>query len=167
MQTLVGRFEKTAAGRSEIAMRGGTLSRASRALLIMVDGQSDAQALTARAGQLGLDAGAVIALLEAGFIQRADAGEPAPLAAPPAQVQAAVMPNRKHSVAAARLYLMDIAARAFSSAEHPIRQRLLEATDRSALEGAFEALRAALCDVTSASMVAQVELAFRGFLPAD
>lgn len=167
MQALVGRFEKTAAGRSEIATRGGTLCRSSRALLIMVDGQTDAQALAARAGQLGLEAGAVIALLEAGFIQRADAAQSAPVGGPTTPVQTAITPHRKRSVAAARMYLMDIAARTFSSVEHPIRRRLVEATDRDAVEGAFDALLAALREATSASMVEQVESAFRGFLPAE
>ena len=173
MQGLVGRFEKTAAGRHEIATRSGVLNRSSRALLIMVDGQADGEALTARAGQLGLDAGAVFALLEAGFIQRADAEASTPLAKPveaapkPAAPTTPAAPQRKRSLAAARMYLMDIAARTFSSAEHPIRQRLVEATDRAAVEGAFDALLAALREATSASMVEQVEVSFRGFLPAE
>jgi len=173
MQGLVGRFEKTAAGRHEIATRGGALNRSSRALLIMVDGQADGEALTMRAGQLGLDAGAVFALLEAGFIQRADAEDSPPLATPeeeapmPAVPATPAAPQRKRSLAAARMYLMDIAARTFSSAEHPIRLRLVEATDRASVEGAFEALMAALREATSASMVEQVEVSFRGFLPAE
>lgn len=163
----VGRFEKTAAGRHEIAMRGGALNRSSRALLIMVDGQADGAALAARAGQLGLDAGAVFALLEAGFIQRADAEDSQPAAVALAEAPQPAAPNRKRSLAAARMYLMDIAARTFSSAEHPIRQRLVEATDRAAVEDAFDALLAALREAMSASMVEQVEVAFRGFLPAE
>lgn len=172
MQGLVGRFEKTEAGRHEIATRSGTLNRSSRALLIMVDGQADGEVLTVRAGQLGLDAGAVFALLEAGFIQRADtqaegrAPTPAPQAEAP-RPAAPAAPARKRSLAAARMYLMDIAARTFSSAEHPIRLRLVEATDRAAVEGAFDALMAALREATSASMVEQVEVSFRGFLPAE
>ncbi len=167
MQGLVGRFEKTEAGRHEIATRGGALNRSSRALLIMVDGQADGEALTVRAGQLGMDAGAAFALLEAGFIQRADTADSAPTVAPQAAAPKPAAPNRKRSLAAARMYLMDIAARTFNSAEHPIRQRLVEATDRAAVEGAFDALLAALREATSASMVEQVEVAFRGFLPAE
>jgi hypothetical protein len=77
------------------------------------------------------------------------------------------VPARKRSLAAARMYLMDIAARTFSSAEHPIRVRLMEATDRAAVEGAFDALLAALREATSVSMVEQVETSFRAFLPAE
>jgi len=173
MQALSARFEKTDAGRREIATRNGALSRSSRALLIMVDGQATGEDLAARAGQLGLEAQAVLELLQAGFIQStADVvGAPTfvqvaePPVAEPQPKPAA--PNRKRSLAAARMYLMDIAARTFSSAEHPIRQRLVEATDRASVEGAFEALMAALREATSASMVEQVEVSFRGFLPAE
>ncbi|GCB02828.1 hypothetical protein [Ralstonia sp. SET104] len=176
MQELSARFEKTDAGRQEIATRSGALSRSSRALLIMVDGQVTGEDLAMRAGQLGLQAQAVFELVQAGLIQRAAdaAGEPTfvqvaepqseapqPAAAKPATA------NRKRSLAAARMYLMDIAARTFTSAEHPIRQRLVEATDRASVEGAFDALMAALREATSASMVEQVEMSFRGFLPAE
>lgn len=173
MQGLVGRFEKTEAGRHEIATRGGVLSRSSRALLIMVDGQASGEDLAARAGQIGLGAQAVLDLVQAGFIRSlvgADttrAVEPvAAVTMEPAAPKPA-MPNRKRSLAAARMYLMDIAARTFSAADHPIRQRLVEATDRAAVESAFEALMAALHEATSASMLEQVEASFRGFLPAE
>lgn len=167
MQGLSGRFEKTDAGRQEIATRGGTLSRSNRALLIMVDGQSTGEDLAARAGQIGLGAQAVLDLLQAGFIRSlAEAGS-APVAAPEPEAPKSAAPNRKRSLAAARMYLMDIAARTFSSAEHPIRVRLVEATDRASVESAFEALLAALREATSASMVEQVEMSFRGFLPAE
>lgn len=78
MQVLSARFEKTDAGRREIAMRSGALSRSSRALLIMVDGQATGEDLVVRAGQLGLEAQAVVELVQAGFIQSATdvAGEP-------------------------------------------------------------------------------------------
>ncbi|MGM3277130.1 hypothetical protein [Ralstonia sp. 24A2] len=170
MQGLSARFEKTDAGRREIATRNGALSRSSRALLIMVDGLVTGEDLAVRASQLGLQAQAVFDLVQAGFIQSAAdmAGEPAFVQVEP-QPEAAkpVAANRKRSLAAARMYLMDIAARTFSSAEHPIRQRLVEATDRASVEGAFEALMAALREATSASMVEQVEVSFRGFLPAE
>ncbi len=131
----------------------------------MVDGQVTGEDLAVRAGQLGLEAQAVFDLVQAGFIQRAtDVAEPQPEAPKPA---APAAPARKRSLAAARMYLMDIAARTFSSAEHPIRQRLVEATDRASVEGAFDALLAALREATSASMVEQVEVSFRGFLPAE
>ena len=171
MQALSARFEKTDAGRREIATRNGALSRSSRALLIMVDGQATGEDLAVRASQLGLQAQAVLELLQAGLIQIAAdvAGEPAlvPVAEPQPEPPKPAAPNRKRSLAAARMYLMDIAARTFSSAEHPIRQRLVEATDRASVEGAFEALMAALREATSASMVEQVEVSFRGFLPAE
>ncbi|CAJ0815758.1 MULTISPECIES: hypothetical protein [Ralstonia] len=171
MQGLSARFEKTDAGRREIATRNGALSRSSRALLIMVDGQATGEDLAVRANQLGLQALAVLELLQAGFIQIAAdvAGEPAfvPVAEPQPEPPKPAAPNRKRSLAAARMYLMDIAARTFSSAEHPIRLRLVEATDRASVEGAFEALMAALREATSASMVEQVEVSFRGFLPVE
>jgi len=171
MQGLSARFEKTDAGRREIATRGGALSRSSRALLIMVDGQVTGEDLAVRAGQLGLEAQAVFELMHAGFIQRATdaAGEPVFVQAdaPQPATPKPAGPARKRSLAAARMYLMDIAARTFSSAEHPIRQRLVEATDRASVESAFDALLAALREATSASMVEQVEVSFRGFLPAD
>ncbi|MEC8850063.1 MAG: hypothetical protein VYB93_12460 [Pseudomonadota bacterium] len=127
-----------------------------------------------RAGQLGLEAQAVFDLVQAGFIQRATdvASEPVFVQMVESQPEAPkpvapAAPARKRSLAAARMYLMDIAARTFSSAEHPIRQRLVEATDRASVEGAFDALLAALREATSASMVEQVEVSFRGFLPAE
>ena len=170
MQALSARFEKTDAGRREIATRNGALSRSSRALLIMVD-------LAVRAGQLGLEAQAVFELMQAGFIQSAtdvagepvfvQVAEPQPEASTAPKAGAPAAPARKRSLAAARMYLMDIAARTFSSAEHPIRQRLVEATDRASVESAFDALLAALREATSASMVEQVEVSFRGFLPAE
>ena len=167
MQRLSGRFEKTEAGRLEIAARSGTLNRASRALLIMVDGQATGEDLAARAHQIGLGEQAVLDLLRAGFIRRQDGANNAPVAESEAATPKAATPNRKRSLAAARMYLMDIAARTFTSAEHPIRQRLVAATDRASVEGAFDALMAALREATSASMVQQVEVAFRGFLPAE
>lgn len=176
MQGLSARFEKTDAGRREIATRSGALSRSSRALLIMVDGQATGEDLAMRASQLGLQAQAVFELVQAGLIQSAadaageptfvQVAEPLPETPQPAAPQPATI-NRKRSLAAARMYLMDIAARTFASAEHPIRQRLVEATDRASVEGAFDALLAALREATSASMVEQVEVSFRGFLPAE
>lgn len=174
MQGLSARFEKTDAGRREIATRSGALGRSSRALLIMVDGQVTGEDLAVRAGQLGLEAQAVFELMQAGFIQRATEapGEPlfvqvdVPRPETP-RPAASAAPARKRSLAAARMYLMDIAARTFSSAEHPVRQRLVQATDRASVESAFDALLAALRDATSASMVEQVEVSFRGFLPAE
>lgn len=171
MQELVGRFEKTEAGRQEIATRSAALSRSSRALLIMVDGQATAEELTVRARQLGMEEGAVLALLQADLIQRATGSASEQVTEPPAAAQPEApkpaVPARKRSLAAARMYLMDIAARTFSSAEHPIRVRLMEATDRAAVEGAFDALLAALREATSVSMVEQVETSFRAFLPAE
>ncbi|CAJ0776040.1 hypothetical protein ACTHR6_08215 [Ralstonia holmesii] len=177
MQGLSARFEKTDAGRREIATRNGALSRTSRALLIMVDGHVTGEDLAVRAGQLGLEAQAVFELMQAGFIQSAtdvagdavfvQVAEPQPEAPEAPKAGASAAPARKRSLAAARMYLMDIAARTFSSAEHPIRQRLVEATDRASVESAFDALLAALREATSASMVEQVEVSFRGFLPAE
>lgn len=151
----------------EIAARSGTLSRSNRALLIMVDGQTTGEELVARAHQIGLGEQAITELLRAGFIRRQEHADNAPAPEPEAAAPKPATPNRKRSLAAARMYLMDIAARTFTSAEHPIRQRLVEATDRASVEGAFDALMAALREATSASMVEQVEVSFRGFLPAE
>src|SRR5579875_3169941 len=101
MQALSARFEKTDAGRREIATRNGALSRSSRALLIMVDGQATGEDLAVRASQLGLQAQAVLELLQAGFIQIAAdvAGEPAlvPVAEPQPEPPKPAAPNRKRS----------------------------------------------------------------------
>lgn len=167
MQALSGRFEKTEAGRLEIAARSGMLNRSNRALLIMVDGQATGEDLAARAHQIGLGEQAILELLRAGFIRRQEDAGNAPVVESEPDTPKPATPNRKRSLAAARMYLMDIAARTFSSAEHPVRLRLVEATDRASVEGAFDALMAALLEATSASMVEQVEIAFRGFLPVE
>jgi len=175
MQDHAGLLEKTAAGREILGQRTGALDRRSRALLIMVDGRTSMADMVSRAGQLGLDASAVAQLIEGGLVQlaaraagdRAEAAPPqprehAPAATPaPAPAEAA----RKRSLAAARMYLMDVMARTFGTADHPLRARLVEATDRAAVELVFDAFQVLLNDTASPSLVAHIEASFRDLLP--
>ncbi|MGO4331711.1 hypothetical protein AB4Z48_24320 [Cupriavidus sp. 2TAF22] len=184
MQGLVGLLEKTQAGREAIGQRSGPLDRRSRALLIMVDGRTSMADMVSRAAQLGLEASAVTQLLEGGLIQVAAAvagaarGAPAPEQAPEqAPVQAPMQEpapspaappaeaGAKRSLAAARMYLMDVMARSFGTMDHPIRTRLVEATDRAAVEQAFEDFRQVLGGMASPSLVTHIENSFRDLLP--
>lgn len=170
MEGVVGRFEKTDAGRQEVAARTGALDRRTRALLIMVDGRTSAEDLLARAKQLGLTSEAVLALRQAGLIQsvgelghQSDAQpltEPLPAAAKP-KVQI-----RKQSLAAARMYLMDIVVRTLGTADLPIRTRLIEATDLLSVRQAFEAFLEILRETATPSLVANIEESFREQFPA-
>lgn len=168
MEGLVGRFEKTDAGRQEIASRAGTLDRRARAILIMVDGRTGAEDLLARANQLGLKSDAVLALQQAGLIQivgEPDQGELLPSTGSTASARKPEMPLRKRSLASARMYLMDVIARTFGTAEHPIRARLIEATDQGSVELVFEAFLEALREAATPSVVAHIEESFRAQLP--
>lgn len=169
MESLVGFLEKTQAGREVLGQRGGALCRRSRALLIMVDGRTSLAEMVGRAGQLGLEANAITRLLESGFIQVADNSSGMASAQPTvgAQADAPVhgKAERKRSLAAARMYLMDVMARTFGNADHPIRARLVEASERAAVEAAFEEFREMLGDMASPSLVAHIEASFRELLP--
>ncbi|WP_454722729.1 MULTISPECIES: hypothetical protein [Cupriavidus] len=173
MQDHAGLLEKTAAGRALLGQRTGALDRRSRALLIMVDGRTSIADMVSRAGQLGLDAGAVAQLIEGGFVQvaaRAAAAAPArpreDLAAPAAvPVPVPVEATTKRSLAAARMYLMDVMARTFGTPDHPLRGQLVEATDRAAVELVFDAFQVLLNDTASPSLVAHIEASFRDLLP--
>ncbi|WP_276264368.1 hypothetical protein [Cupriavidus basilensis] len=162
-------LEKTEAGRAALGQRAGTLCRRSRALLIMVDGRTSVQDMVSRAGQLGLDASAVTQLLEDGLIKVAaghmDATHRKPAGDAQLDSPAPADATRKRSLAAARMYLMDVMARTFGTADHPIRARLVEATDRAAVEAAFEEFLVVLGDMASPSLVAHIEGAFRELLP--
>jgi hypothetical protein len=169
MRGLVGVLEKTEAGREILGQRNGTLCRRSRALLIMVDGRTSMEEMVGRAGQLGLEADAITQLLEDGLIQVAAKSIDMALALPALETQAnapvCAEADRKRSLAAARMYLMDVTARTFGTADHPIRARLVEATDRAAVEAAFEEFQVVLKDMASPSLAAQIEEAFRELLP--
>ncbi|WP_420993693.1 hypothetical protein ACKI2N_015295 [Cupriavidus sp. 30B13] len=178
MQGLVGLLEKTEAGREVLGQRAGTLDRRSRALLIMVDGRTSMADMVSRAGQLGLDASAVMQLIDGGLVklaagpagaaQGAPAAQPAAPAAPAATPSPAPAPaeaGRKRSLAAARMYLMDVMARTFGTSDHPLRARLVEATDRAAVELVFDAFQVLLNDTASPSLVAHIESSFRELLP--
>ncbi|WP_029044312.1 hypothetical protein [Cupriavidus sp. WS] len=177
MQDHAGLLEKTAAGREILGQRTGALDRRSRALLIMVDGRTSMADMVSRAGQLGLDASAVAQLIEGGLVQlaaraaggRAEAAPPQPRehapAATPAPAPAPAEAARKRSLAAARMYLMDVMARTFGTADHPLRARLVEATDRAAVELVFDAFQVLLNDTASPSLVAHIEASFRDLLP--
>lgn len=169
MKGLVGVLEKTEAGREVLGQRNGTLCRKSRALLIMVDGRISVEEMVGRAGQLGLEANAITQLLEGGLIQLAARSIDMALAQPALEAQAkapvSADADRKRSLAAARMYLMDVMARTFGTADHPIRARLVEATDRAAVEAAFEEFQVVLKDMASPSLAAHIEEAFRDVLP--
>ncbi|AOY99568.1 hypothetical protein BKK81_10060 [Cupriavidus sp. USMAHM13] len=74
-------YLKTAAGHDEIRTRERRLEHRLRALLLLVNGQRPRSELLAQLGSLGIDAGALAALLEAGLIAPA-APDPAPDPAP-------------------------------------------------------------------------------------
>lgn len=171
MESVVRRFEKTDAGRQEIAARTGALDRRTRALLIMVDGQTSAEDLLARAMQLGLTSEAVLALRQAGLIQSVGElghrSEAHPLTEPPPAAAEPKVQVRKQSLAAARMYLMDIVVRTLGTADHPIRTRLIEATDLHSVKQAFEALLEILRQRAAPSVVTSIEKSFRDQFPAD
>lgn len=169
MKGLVGRFEKTAAGRQEIASRIGTLDRRTRALLITVDGRTSVGDLLARALQLGLESDAVFALQQEGFIQHVgELGHVSDVQPSVGSLPSGAKQNmqfRKRSLAAARMYLMDVMVRTLGTAEHPIRTRLIEATDPGSVEQAFEAFLEMLRETATPSVVAHIEESFRDQLP--
>lgn len=161
-------FEKTDAGRQEIASRPGTLDRRTRALLITVDGRTSAKELLARANQLGLETDAVLALQQAGLIQMVGESDQSGFLPSIDSLPAATKADaqiRKRSLASARMYLMDVMVRTFGTAEHPIRTRLIEATDQISVEQAFEAFLETLRESATPSVVAHIEEAFRAQLP--
>lgn len=135
--------------------------------------------LLARALQLGLESDAVFALQQAGFIQHV--GELGPVS--DVQPSAGSLPSgakqnmqfRKRSLAAARMYLMDVMARTLGTAEHPIRTRLIEATDPGSVEPpfdndgaqAFEAFLEMLRETATPSVVAHIEESFRDQLASN
>lgn len=168
MEGIVGRLEKTEAGRQEIAGRNGTIDRRSRALLILVDGQTDAQDLLARAKQLGLDADTLRQLLQGGFIRLASGPSNATAVQSLGEEPAFITPKvalKKRSLAAARMYLMDITERTLGTAGRPIQVRLLEATEFASIEQAFGEFLEVLRVKATPSMVAHIEERFLDLLP--
>ena len=74
-------FDKTPAGREEIATRRQHLATRLRTLLLLVDGKRNTAELMASVAGLGLDEKALVQLLEGGFIQPSadDDGRRAPI----------------------------------------------------------------------------------------
>lgn len=169
MESLFGLLEKTDRGRQEVARRSGALDGRRRALLIMVDGRTSSKEILACAGELGLDASAVFQLLHVGFIQtvsEAD-GEPAVQSfseVPPVSAKSKAVLQRR-SLAIARMYLMDAMVRAFGTTDHPVRRRLIEATDPASVEAAFGEFLGVLQEIATPSMVGQIEESFRSLMP--
>ncbi len=60
---------------------------------------------------------------------------------------------------------MDVMVRTLGTAEHPIRTRLIEATDPGSVEQAFEAFLEMLRETATPSVVAHIEESFRDQLP--
>lgn len=171
MERLVEQFEKTDAGRREMAARTGALDRRRRALLIMVDGRTSAEDLLTRASQLGLDEETLFDLLRSGLIREVaepDAGSAVqPPSEPEPHAAKAGVPLHKRSLAAARMYLMDMMVRTFGPKDHPARMQLIEETDQAAVKQAFETFLEILRGMATPSMVAHVEESFRNLLPID
>lgn len=168
MDGMVGRLEKTEAGRQELTGRNGALDRRSRALLIMVDGQTDSRDLRVRGEQLGLDPDTLHQLLQRGFIRLvAEAvhepdtrqSEVQPSSIPPKQAE----PRR--SLAAARMYLMDVAERMLGRTGHPIKTRVIEAMDSASIEQAFQEFLDIMRGKATPAIVAHIEERFRNVLP--
>jgi hypothetical protein len=164
----IGRLEKTEAGRQEVAGRNGRLDRRSRALLIMVDGMTDSDDLLARVKQIGLDVDTLHQLLQGGFI-RFVAGPSNSIAAQSLHEElASITPKvavKKRSLAAARMYLMDITERTLGATGRPIKMRLLNATDRESIEQAYGEFVQTMREKTTSSMVAHIEESFFDLLP--
>ncbi len=164
MEGIVGRLEKTEAGRQEITGRNGTLDRRSRALLIMVDGQTDSGDLLALVERLGLDADTLRQLLQGGFIRLV--AEPSDATAAQSSLgEGPKVAVQKRSLAAARMYLMDITERTLGTAGYPIKTRLPEATDLASIKQAFEEFLEVLREKATPSMVAHIEERFLDLLP--
>ncbi|MBF6992343.1 hypothetical protein IPF36_32255 [Cupriavidus sp. IK-TO18] len=170
MDGIVGRLEKTETGRQELIGRNGTLDRRSRALLIMVDGQTDWRDLRARGEQLGLDPDTLGQLLQGGFIRLV--AEPVhetatrllekqSLAIPPK------LAGQRRSLAAARMYLMDVAERTLGRTGHPIKTRLIEAMDSASIEEAFQEFLDILRGKATPAIVDHIEGRFRDVLPVS
>ncbi|WER49916.1 hypothetical protein CupriaWKF_22675 [Cupriavidus sp. WKF15] len=168
MEGKVGRLEKTEAGRQELTGRNGTLDRRSRALLIMVDGQTRSRDLRARGEHLGLDPDTLRQLLQRGFIRLVPERihetatwqlEEQPSAIPPKLV------GQKRSLAAARMYLMDVAERTLGRTGHPIKTRLVEAMDLASIELAFQEFLDIMRRKATPAIVAHIEERFRNVLP--
>lgn len=90
----------------------------------------------------------------------------------PGDAVADVMPEvrrpaaaHRRSLAAARMYLLDVIRRSFGPAGHPLHDRLLAATDRDAIEDTFDALIEVLARTSSPTMVAYIEQSFFDLLP--
>lgn len=170
MEGTIGRLEKTETGRQELTGRNGTLDRRSRALLIMVDGQTDSRDLRARCEHLGLGPDTLRQLLQAGFIRLVAAPihdsatwqlETQPSALPPKQE------GQKRSLAAARMYLMEMAERTVGRTGHPIKTRLVEAMDSTSIEKAFQEFLDIMRGKATPAIVAHIEERFRNVLPLN
>jgi hypothetical protein len=168
MEGKVERLEKTESGRQELTGRNGTLDRRSRALLIMVDGQTDSRDLRARGEQLGLDPDTLSQLLQGGFVR--PVAEPLqetatqhlkeqPSSIPPK------LAGQRRSIAAARMYLMDVAERTLGRTGHPIKTRLVEAMDSASIEQAFQEFLNIMRGKATPAIVAHIEERFRNVLP--
>jgi hypothetical protein len=168
MEGIVGRLEKTETGRQELIGRNGKLDRRSRALLIMVDGQTRSRDLRARGEQLGLHPDTLRQLLQGGFIRLIPKSvhktetprlEEQPSDFPPK------LAGQRRSLAAARMYLMDVAERTLGRTGHPIKMRLIEAMDSASVEQAFQEFLDVMRGKATPAMVAHIEERFRSVLP--
>ncbi|CAG9187199.1 hypothetical protein [Cupriavidus pinatubonensis] len=168
MEGMVGRLEKTETDRQELTGRNGTLDRRSRALLIMVDGLTDSRELRARGEQLGLDSNSLRRLLQGGLIRLlvesvhetvTRQSEEKPSAIP------SKLPGQRRSLAAARMYLIDVAERMLGRTAHPIKTRLIEAMDSASIEQVFQEFLDIMRGKATPAIVAHIEERFLDVLP--
>ncbi|AQV92555.1 hypothetical protein BJN34_01440 [Cupriavidus necator] len=134
----------------------------------MVDGQTDSQDLLARAERLGLDADRLRQLLQGGFIRPVAEPTNATAAQSLDEQSVSITPKvavQKRSLAAARMYLMDIAERTLGTTGRSIRTRLLEATDLASIKHACEEFLQIMRGKATPSMVTHIEESFFDLLP--
>lgn len=131
---------KTPKARQVLQGRDFPGTRAQRALLIMADGRKTLGELAGVIGGLGLSSADLQALGDAGWITWA--GQPAPLAAPPAP---AATPRPARTLAAAKFFALDLIGRMLGQRDEPLRMAAREVADADELlawlAGCVDALR--------------------------
>lgn len=179
-------FSKTDKGHAELKTRSMQLPRQARALLIMVDGNSQLSQLEYRARGLGDVIDTLRQLLEVGLIQPAQhaqttASNNTPIAsspppqpvvsttaaapAPVATTNAIQAPPRRRSVALARLFLLDIMERTLGSRSDAVRSHLRTATTREELLACFADIKEILVETAGDERAARIESDFLDLLP--
>jgi len=136
---------KTDLGRQALQGRDFPGTRAQRMFLIMADGRTPMSALAPAVAQLGLDEAALQALAAAGLLawrhlipRSAPAQAPAPRApAPVARATAPAAPVR--SLAAAKMYALDLAALMLQGQDQAVREAVREVGSAEQMQQWLEA----------------------------